>query len=58
VVIAYPEGVWYKDITPKLAKALVRKHLQGERLEDNVVYVYEDKFIAVNERGTKGKKKK
>lgn len=58
VVIAYPEGVWYKEITPKSAKALVRKHLQGERLEEQVVYTYDEMLIAATERGAKGKKKK
>ncbi|MDQ0194491.1 (2Fe-2S) ferredoxin domain-containing protein [Paenibacillus wynnii] len=59
VVISYPEGVWYKEITPKSAKALVRKHLQGERLKDNVLYAYEDgKLAAASESGAKGKKKK
>ncbi|MNP38654.1 Ferredoxin, 2Fe-2S [compost metagenome] len=58
VVIAYPEGVWYKEITPKLGKELVRKHLQGELLKENMVYSYDEKLVAVNERGTKGKKKK
>ncbi|WP_054941431.1 (2Fe-2S) ferredoxin domain-containing protein [Paenibacillus ihuae] len=58
VVISYPEGVWYKEITPKLGKALVRRLLEGERLEDNVVYTYEGQFLAAGERGTKGKEKK
>jgi (2Fe-2S) ferredoxin len=58
VVIAYPEGVWYKEITPKSAKALVRGHLKGERLEENVVYTYDGKLTAAGERGLKGKKKK
>ena len=58
IVIAYPEGTWYKEITPKLAKSLVRKHIKGERLEENVLYTYENKLIAVSESGSKGKKKK
>lgn len=58
VVIAYPEGVWYKEITPKLAKSLVRKHLQGEKLEDHILYTYDGQLIASNEQGAKGKKKK
>ncbi|ASA26403.1 (2Fe-2S) ferredoxin domain-containing protein [Paenibacillus donghaensis] len=58
VVIAYPEGVWYKEITPKLGKALVRKHLEGGRLEENVLYSYENGLVAVDPKGAKGKKKK
>ncbi|WP_379140590.1 (2Fe-2S) ferredoxin domain-containing protein [Paenibacillus sp. sgz500992] len=58
VVISYPEGVWYKEITPKSAKALVRKVLEGERLEDNVLYTYDGGLIAATEKDAKGKKKK
>ncbi|MBE1442807.1 (2Fe-2S) ferredoxin domain-containing protein [Paenibacillus sp. OAS669] len=46
VVIAYPDGVWYKDITPELGRLLVRMHLSGERLEENIVYSYDQSFIA------------
>jgi (2Fe-2S) ferredoxin len=58
VVIAYPEGTWYKEITPKSAKALVRKHLKGKRLKKHVLYTHNGKLIAANEKATKGKKKK
>lgn len=58
VVISYPEGVWYKEITPKLGKALVRRLLEGERLEDHIVYTYDGQLIAAEEKGAKGKKKK
>lgn len=47
VVIAYPEGVWYKDITPEQGRELVRKHYSGERLDDDkAVYSFDRRFIA------------
>lgn len=46
VVIAYPEGVWYKDISPELGRELVRKHLKGERLDKNMTYSFDQRFIA------------
>ncbi|MBW7474353.1 (2Fe-2S) ferredoxin domain-containing protein [Paenibacillus oenotherae] len=47
VVIAYPEGVWYNGITPELGRELVRKHLAGERLEEQVAYAFGDRrFVA------------
>lgn len=58
VVISYPEGAWYKEITPKLGRALVRRLLEGERLEDNIVYTYDGQLIAATGKGAKGKKKK
>jgi (2Fe-2S) ferredoxin len=45
VVIAYPEGVWYKDITPELGRMLVRKHVSGERLEERIVYSFDHQFV-------------
>ncbi len=46
VVIAYPQGVWYKNITPETGRLLVHKHLEGSRLEEQIVYSYEREFIA------------
>ncbi|MCC3373704.1 ferredoxin [Cohnella sp. REN36] len=46
VVIAYPDGIWYKDITPELGRAVVRKHLSGDRLEEHMVYSFDRQFIA------------
>ncbi|SET55105.1 ferredoxin [Paenibacillus sp. NFR01] len=57
IVIAYPEGLWYKDMTPKLGKKLVRGLLQGEAMEENLLYTYDEGLKAVDGRGAKGKKK-
>ncbi|PZD95117.1 (2Fe-2S) ferredoxin domain-containing protein [Paenibacillus sambharensis] len=46
VVIAYPEGVWYRDITPDSGRELVRRHLAGERLESHISYSFDRTFIA------------
>ncbi|WP_339296560.1 (2Fe-2S) ferredoxin domain-containing protein [Paenibacillus sp. FSL W7-1279] len=46
VVIAYPEGTWYKSITPDLGRELVRRHLSGSCLEELKVYSFDSKFIA------------
>lgn len=45
VVIVYPEGIWYKDITPEEGRRLVRKHVTGERLEEKVVYSFDNHFV-------------
>lgn len=46
VVIAYPEGAWYKDITPDLGRELVRKHVAGEKLEKQLIYSFDQHFVA------------
>ncbi|WP_028403313.1 (2Fe-2S) ferredoxin domain-containing protein [Ectobacillus panaciterrae] len=48
VVIVYPEGTWYKEVTPEVGSKIVQQHLAGGRaLEDYVIYEYDqDGFIA------------
>lgn len=46
VVVAYPEGIWYKDMTPEEGRLLVRKHNAGERLEEKIVYEFDGQFIS------------
>ncbi|WP_128658872.1 (2Fe-2S) ferredoxin domain-containing protein [Paenibacillus sp. 598K] len=57
VVIAYPDGVWYGDMTPKSGRKLVRKQLQGKRLKKRIIYSYKGTFIAAKQT-RKGKSKK
>ncbi|MDF2653494.1 MAG: cobalamin biosynthesis protein CobW, partial [Paenibacillus sp.] len=45
VVIAYPEGIWYKDISPEEGRLLVRNHISGERLEEKIVYAFDHAFV-------------
>lgn len=57
VVIAYPDGIWYGDMTPKSGRKLVRKQLQGKRLKKKrIVYTYKGKFTATKQT-RKGKSK-
>ncbi|MBB5325698.1 (2Fe-2S) ferredoxin [Anoxybacillus tepidamans] len=42
VVIVYPEGIWYKGITPEVGKKLVQQHLlNGQPLVEAITYQYE-----------------
>lgn len=42
VVIVYPEGIWYKAITPEVGKKLVQQHLlNGQPLAEAMMYRYE-----------------
>lgn len=43
VLIVYPEGTWYKAVTPELGTDIVRKHLAGGQvIEDAIIYEYND----------------
>ncbi|AKG35477.1 (2Fe-2S) ferredoxin domain-containing protein [Paenibacillus durus] len=58
VVISYPEGVWYGDMSPKRVKLLVRKSLVGKRFKKNILYTFgKNGMTASAKEGMKGKKK-
>lgn len=40
VAVVYPEGVWYRNMTPDAVKTVVEKHMiQGEVVQDLVITV-------------------
>lgn len=56
VVIVYPEGTWYKDVTPAIGRKIVQKCMKPEvELQESVLYQYDfEKFIKVNEQSISG----
>ncbi len=45
IVIAYPEGAWYKDMTPTAGKELVRGVIEGRQLEGRLLYSFNENAI-------------
>ncbi|WP_248925874.1 (2Fe-2S) ferredoxin domain-containing protein [Paenibacillus hamazuiensis] len=46
VVTVYPEGSWFKQTTPELARRLVNEHLlQGELMSEHLSFIYTDAFM-------------
>lgn len=55
VVTVYPQGVWYKEMTPDAGRRMVREHLlQGRVLRDRVVYVFTKGVFAPTGQGPVG----
>jgi (2Fe-2S) ferredoxin len=41
IVIVQPDGVWYNDVTKKVARRIVHEHLLADRIvSDHVLYSY------------------
>lgn len=41
IAIVYPEGTWYKEVTPEIGRKMVQQHLIGGcAVENNIIYQY------------------
>ncbi len=38
IVVVYPEGIWYRDVTPALMERIVVEHLRDGRVVENAVF--------------------
>jgi (2Fe-2S) ferredoxin len=46
VVIVYPEGVWYREVTPALGRTIVNQHLLGGRpVQEEISHTFHDCFV-------------
>ncbi|CAM3812792.1 (2Fe-2S) ferredoxin domain-containing protein [Cytobacillus oceanisediminis] len=56
VVIVYPDGNWFKEITPELGRKMVQNHMQKNNgLIDSVLYEYDaEGFVKVSDTSVKG----
>jgi (2Fe-2S) ferredoxin len=38
IVVVYPDGVWYREVTPALLERIVTEHLRDGRVVDEAVF--------------------
>ncbi|MDR6999765.1 (2Fe-2S) ferredoxin domain-containing protein [Neobacillus niacini] len=50
VAIVYPDGTWYKDVTPEVGSKIVQQHLLGgTRLQNNIIYQFDGEVFKQTE---------
>lgn len=50
VAIVYPDGTWYKEVTPEVGRKIVKQHLaEGCILEDQIIYHYDQEGLIPSE---------
>lgn len=56
VVIVYPEGNWFKEVTPSLGRKIVQDYMQKDtNLLDSLLYKYDaEGFVKVSDSSEKG----
>ncbi|WP_408010299.1 (2Fe-2S) ferredoxin domain-containing protein [Pseudalkalibacillus sp. A8] len=56
IVIVYPEGKWFKEVTPELGRKIIQNHLQKDaNLKDSVLYEYDDEgLVKVSDASIEG----
>ena len=42
VAVVYPEGVWYRDLKPEAVERVVREHLLGGRVVEELAFARDD----------------
>ncbi|MEO7192786.1 MAG: hypothetical protein ABI051_17200 [Vicinamibacterales bacterium] len=46
IAVVYPEGAWYRDVTPENAERILQEHVIGGRIVDDLCFARNPLFLA------------
>ena len=52
ICVVYPEGAWYRNVTPENAERIIQEHVIGGRIVDDLCFARNPLFANAAEPGT------